>query len=327
MKRLYDNETKVPAPRYSGGLSSTRSSSEYDVPLPIPEKGAAVENLRVTDFKQYLLCPYRFYLSRILRIESVNDRAAEMNALQFGSLVHWVVDAFGRSEIKDSQKLKEIEEFLEERLETFARAHYGGKRLPAINVQIQQARQRLAAFAKWQAGRAAEGWRIEYVEAPAESNGTPFDVDGRILLLHGRIDRIDVHENGAVAILDYKTSKEANSPEKTHRNKNEWIDLQLPLYRHIAATIGIDMTKDLTLGYIALPEDSAKMDLLPASWSTAELDQADEDARDVVRQIWRGEFWPMKDLKTDIKDEFPEICMEGIFEKPASRNTQDGAPS
>ena len=55
-------------------------------------------------------------------------------------------------------------------------------------------------------------------------------------------------------IFDYKTSDTATTPEKAHRKRNgDWVDLQLPLYRHLVAGLGI--TGDLDMAYIVLPKD------------------------------------------------------------------------
>ena len=79
------------------------------------------------------------------------------------------------------------------------------------------------------------------------------------MFLRGRIDRIDVQESsGKRMIFDYKTSDTAKSPEKAHRKKSgEWIDLQLPLYRHLVADLGIE--GPVELAYIILPKDISRV--------------------------------------------------------------------
>src|SRR5690606_35854101 len=89
------------------------------------------------------------------------------------------------------------------------------------------------------------GWRIVKVEVEPPEPGVPFDVDGRPVLLRGRIDRIDRNERtGEWAVFDYKTSDTGQPPEKTHRRgrgkERRWVDLQLPLYRHLLPAIEDD---------------------------------------------------------------------------------------
>jgi len=121
-----------------------------------------------------------------------------------------------------------------------------------------------------------------------------------------------VHEStGQRIVFDYKTSDRVDPPDKTHRKKTEWVDLQLPLYRHLVAALGID--GPVELAYIALPKDVAKVGELIAEWTPAELDEADETARRVVRAIRRGLFWPPTDPPPAFFDEFAAICQDGQF--------------
>ena len=95
-----------------------------------------------------------------------------------------------------------------------------------------------AAFADQQVYRNEQGWRIVRSEVEVTAGRCIFDVDGQPFFLTGRIDRIDQHEvSGAWAIWDYKTSDSGYPPERTHRKRDEWIDLQLPLYRYLAAHV------------------------------------------------------------------------------------------
>ena len=121
----------------------------------------------------------------------------------------------------------------------------------------------------------------------------PFDVDGRPILLRGRIDRIDHNERtGEWAVFDYKTSDRGEEPEKTHRkgrgDDKRWVDLQLPLYRHLlpalrdgngAPIVPPDALDRVRLGYILLPRDLTSVGEKLAEWSPEELASADDAAR------------------------------------------------
>jgi len=102
------------------------------------------------------------------------------------------------------------------------------------------------------------------------------------------IDRVDRHAGtGVMAILDYKTGDSTKNPGTTHRGQDgRWRDLQLPLYRHLAASLLGESTP--TLGYIAIGRPSVGTALLAADWTPEDLRSADEAARSVVRSIrWR----------------------------------------
>jgi len=137
-------------------------------------------------------------------------------------------------------------------------------------------------------------------------------VDGEPFYITGRIDRIDLHpETNLRQILDFKTSEKGDGPEKTHRagakNQREWIDLQLPLYRHLAASRGIG--GKMELAYVVLPE-SAGVELLAADWTPAELNEAEEKAREVIRAIRASIFWPPAQIKPPLFEEYADLCLD-----------------
>ena len=135
------------------------------------------------------------------------------------------------------------------------------------------------------------------------------------MLLVGRIDRIDFHEqSGERQILDYKTSDAGDSPEKTHRRRSSaWVDLQLPLYRHLAREFDID--GPVGLGYVLLPKNTTAVGLSLAAWSAEELETADETAREIVRKVRAKKFWPPTEPPPKYSEEFAAICMDGVFGK------------
>ncbi len=169
-------------------------------------------------------------------------------------------------------------------LERETASQFGRHALASVQVQLEQLRLRLDAFAEKQAERAAAGWVIESTEGQGrEHTDAVLEVDGRPMVLRGRIDRIDVHrETGQRAILDYKSSDSAKTPERVHQRGGEWVDLQLPLYRHLARSLGIE--GPVQLGYVLLPKDVDKVDFCMAPWTDADLAAADEVARQVVKR-------------------------------------------
>jgi len=171
-----------------------------------------------------------------------------------------------------------------------------------VLVQVEQLRARLHAFARWQAEWAAAGWRIAAFEVHPPEPGVSFDVDGRPILLRGRIDRIDHNEStGEWAVFDYKTGDKGEEPEKTHRKGRDkrWVDLQLPLYHHLlpalrdgsgAPIVPPDAVDRVRLGYILLPRELDAVGPAFAEWSPEELETADDAARDVVRMLRENRF-------------------------------------
>jgi ATP-dependent helicase/nuclease subunit B len=303
-----NNPRKLREPRVPQGLAAGQSRSNFEPPRPRPLENP-ITSMRVTQFRDYLTCPYRFYLRHVLNLRVLNDLAEELDPLAFGSLTHDVLKAFGEnsdnSRLTDADKIGEV---LEAELEREVTSRYGKQRLPALRVQVEHLRLRLKAFARWQADWARQGWRIVKAEVEIEEGAAPFNVDGQPMFLRARIDRIDRHEgDGRHVIFDYKTSDTGNAPDKTHRKKKVWVDLQLPLYRHLTAAVGIGGT-DVDLAYIVLPKDLAGVKHLVADWNADDLAGADEAAAEVIRKIRAGDFWPPVLPAPDF-DDFAAICL------------------
>lgn len=261
-----------------------------DAPLP--------ERLRVTSFRDYLRSPYLFYLRHVLRLEEISTPAIEMERRYFGTLVHDTLESFGRSDLRHSTDPRAIREFVEDSLRAHARRTFGSSPAALIAVQVEHASERLRHWADAQAARTREGWLIQHVEW--KPSGAPcIACDEGSLRLSGKIDRIDRNETtGEWAILDYKTSDTAERPLQVHRTRDgEWRDLQLPLYRHLAAELGIETTP--TLGYFVIPRDVEDIGVRPAAWEDGDLEAADRAARDVVRGVLNRRFSDLGDFTED----------------------------
>lgn len=263
------------ASRASTGFSSLRV-----------EQGAMPERWRVTAFRDYLASPYLFYLRHVARVEELDPVEIEVLPHRFGTLVHEVLKEFGRSDVRGSADAGEIAGFLRERFERQVLGAFGPAPTVPLWVQGQQALARLEEFARWQSGRVRGGWRIEHTEWSPGDEGVGFEWEKGEIRLTGRIDRVDRHPTLGVALIDYKLQGTARSPEKAHWNKKGWIDLQLPLYRHLARSL---LDGPPVLAYVTLAADG-EADLRAAAWDGAMLESADEVARSVIAAVHRGEF-------------------------------------
>ena len=292
------------------GAPGDEDADPFRLP-PEPEIRAAAppESLAVTGFGAFLRDPYAFALERVLGLESVDDEAREMDPMDFGVLTHQVLERFGRSQAAASPRTDTVGDALDRILDQEARGRFGPHPHPAVRVQVEQLRGRLRAFARWQADWIAEGWRTLGVEVRPAGEGHRFPVDGRPFHIRGRIDRVDHHpSSGRWVLFDYKTSARAKTPEETHRRKAgrkkddpmEWVDLQLPLYRHLirgvqgpdgGPLIPLEEVDGVELGFICLPADlDAVGHALAEEWDLADLLEADERAREVVRALRENRF-------------------------------------
>ncbi len=329
--RYFDTRPRPTAPRRlllasaDGGIPAT---SPFKPPAPI-RHGKSMSHIAVTRFKHYIANPYRYYLRYIRGLESVDDAARELEANAFGSLLHDVLGAFGYDPDgpRHSAREKDIFDYLAEQLDALAGARYGaGQHRPAIRVQIEQARHRLRAFAPCQAQRVREGWLIAHVEHD-QSLSIPFPVDGKPIDLVGRIDRIDFHEKDRkILILDYKTGDRAKEPGAAHHDGKKWIDLQLPLYRHLWRATKVDPLADSTIqfGYFNLPREAKDTAVLVADWDQAKLAEADETARKVVRALRDEIFEPAPGPVPEFDDGLGAICLDSVYRTPSLEDDENG---
>lgn len=255
--------------------------------------------LRVTAFRLYLQSPLLFYLQVVRDLDGVEDELHELGPLHFGNLAHDVLQDFGNSELKHSDDEQAVRALLDKALSRRVAATYGRRPLPAVVLQVEQLRRRLSAFARWQVGQVAQGWRIAHAEWSHEGGQVPLIVDKEPIGLRGRIDRVDLNIDGKRwRVLDYKTSENPSTPRQAHgpgKRDGRWRDLQLPLYELLSASLSKEYSElgfdpRPGLGYMNLPRDTGETRERMADWADEELDTARDAADDVVRAIRDGRF-------------------------------------
>ncbi len=286
-------------------------------PIPIPHCEIGPQKLSVTRFKEFLKCPYRFYLSKVLNLETVSDDLKEMDGGAFGSLAHDVLESFADSSTRDSSDSDTICDFLNKRLDEVAAVQFSKSQLPAVRIQVEQLRQRLKRFAEIQADHRRAGWRIVHAEDLHEHE---LIVDGEPYIIRGKIDRVDQHEvTGQVAVWDYKTSDAGKTPDKVHYSrKHGWKDLQLPLYRHLIKEVkeveGADFS-NMIVGYILLPKQLGKIEFAEFEMNGEMVLSADAMAYDVIREVRKAEFWPPTRKPPEFSADLAAICQDFVAEQ------------
>ena len=255
--------------------------------------------MSVTAFSKYLACPFRYYLERVVGMSVPEPERAEWNHRDFGSIMHDVLEQWGRDPVaRDSADAAEIEAWTLKELDDLVERHFGDTLPLAVSLQVEAMRLRLGWFAGVQAKTRQDGWRVIEVEKDFD-----LTIDG--VMVTGQVDRIDEHDNGDIRVLDYKTSKTATEVEKAHKKgfrndppehlQNEfvlapdgktWTNLQVPFY---AAALG----KVDAAGYFALGEDATNVRIM--NWDgfgEEEKASALKCAEWIVRQVREQIFWP-----------------------------------
>jgi hypothetical protein len=256
---------------------------------PVPP----MEQIRVTAFRQYLESPRKFYFQQVLELKAEHDSATELEPAGAGTLLHEALAAFGRDPIaRGSRDEREIHDFVSARFKQIIRDRYGSWAQPAVEIQIEEVKRRLAGFARVQAELTRDGWEIRYVEGSSR-----LEADVATLRITGKIDRMDYHAGQQRwRIIDYKTSAKARQPEAEHRKRSgEWKDLQLPLYLKLAAPHaweqwGTTLTPDnCELTYFLLPEEERSA-CISSPFPPGLIEVAWQKAAELAGNILRGEF-------------------------------------
>jgi ATP-dependent helicase/nuclease subunit B len=309
-----DEELPGRAERLFGNPAETRANFPSSIsfrldarpPWDTPARKLEPTRIPVTAFRDYLACPFRFYLKRILEMEEVEYEKTELDPMDFGSLVHDVLHEMAQDEeMRCCQDAGELQDFLCARAEDWAATRYGRQRPLQVEFQMESAKQRLREAARVQARLTREGWEI--LSSEREIGG---ELEG--LLIRGKIDRIDRHrETGRIRLLDYKTSERAQTPGEAHMaslpkdqemadyvkvavsgGEKRWIDLQLPLYAILLAADG-EFQGPYELGYFNLPKALPETDVaIWADFSEGLAESARGCASGVIRDIRGRRFWP-----------------------------------
>ncbi|MDG2125878.1 MAG: PD-(D/E)XK nuclease family protein, partial [Verrucomicrobiales bacterium] len=286
-------------------------------PPVLKPHGEVFGALRVTDFSGYLACPFRFYLKRGLRMEALDVEKEEMEARDFGTGVHAALEQLWNvGWARESSDVKALKGLMDEAVEEAVEQRYGKRPPVPVVMQLEVAKERLRKAVEVHAGLVDEGWRTVEVERKFwEEEADAWSVGG--VNVRGTIDRIDVHEDGRVRVLDYKTSQKASAPmgahleEVTKRTKLKWDDLedwqrvegagkrwrwtnlQLPLYC-LWARDRYAGAERLECGYFNLPVALGETGVSVWEDGVSEwvLEAALRCAEGVAERVRGGVFWP-----------------------------------
>jgi ATP-dependent helicase/nuclease subunit B len=286
-----------------------------------------LERLPATAFRDYLQCPFRFYLKHLLGLRPFDPEKTELDTMDFGILCHEALGAMGgEPALRHSTNAAELRDFLVSRLDSSARDRFGARLPVPLVVQLESARQRLSGAAAVQALERGRGWIIEETEKE-------FTVGIGGLTVTAKIDRIDRNERtGERRVLDYKTSDRAESPRDAHaqaaRTAREapdfsrfrageremaWVDLQLPIYRQ---ALGGSGGGPVAVGYFNLPKAVGETSL--ALWDDYTPDlhaSAMRCAEGVVAGVRARKFWPpAESVEHDDSNGFAGLFHQGVLE-------------
>jgi ATP-dependent helicase/nuclease subunit B len=289
-----------------------------------PRRVKMKSSISVTGLRDWLECPFRFYLKRGLKMQEIALPKTELDAMDFGTLMHAVLEEMGQDPVlRDTKDEAALRDGMLSVFESRIRRDYGEAPSLPLLIQFESARQRLRRAATIEIAEREAGWKTERVE-------WSFEVPLGPLTITGKIDRIDRHEDGRVRVIDYKTSDKAAEPLAKHlgsvRDEDEgrpdwlrvnylgkdkrWIDLQLPLYRLALAE---EFGSDLTCAYFNLPKAVGETGISQWPDDAGDLQAAAEAcAAGVAEAIGTEDFWPPVERISRFDESWAKVFHHGI---------------
>jgi len=162
--------------------------------------------------KDFLTCPLRFWLRRLLRLDPGNTFVEDKSALQasdYGSILHDILrDLAGDfPRLSPDDSLERLTSRAKELLDARLRQLFGTRLPITLRPQQELMQEKLRRFCRKHLQHLQEGWEVLSLEE--EQRWT-----WRNILFNFRPDRIDRHRDGSLRVIDYKTHK--HPPTDTH---------------------------------------------------------------------------------------------------------------
>lgn len=259
----------------------TRGFTAYEGRLALPRNQALLaerfhtrRQFSATELESYATCPFRFWLSTVLRVAPLPAAESGTDVMRRGVVVHEVLSQLIH-ELQPTAALERVARQFQQLVETRLQRELAPSELQRALIRIEQ-----QLLAEW--GTAFAGQFGEYVESVQSAWGGPWasaepeipfgDVPGdtsgasraplelgppaQRVYVRGRIDRIDtgqIDDQPVFTIIDYKTgSRQAFSNDDVAAGRS----LQLVLYALAARRLGFvpEDAVPFQMGYWCLRE-------------------------------------------------------------------------
>ena len=223
----------------------------YDGMLPaelVDQAGVLTRDLSPTGASDYVACPYRFFLGRVLGVRVLPEPAEtlEIAAVDRGNLVHRVLERLvaryrdgeptGTWASYLARNAGDIDALIDAELTGLAEGIRG---LPLSWGQIrQQLGEELRLYLETQLAQAADDPQLEPLDAERSFAGVRVSLDAEdaaapALTIAGRMDRFDRTRDG-LRVVDYKTGSAARQRPDDYRTGGSF---QLPFYLLAASAL------------------------------------------------------------------------------------------
>lgn len=174
--------------------------------------------ISVTGVEAFQRCPFKFYLERVLGLDSPPEPQYEIDAAQWGSVIHHCLHLlYAKGTVPVAKLTAHARAALDQALRDFGLPLFWAETTRRVFDNL------LPAFVEAEKGLRAEGY------APSR---TEHGVRGKVaddIAIRGRFDRLDEGPD-ALRVLDYKTGSASISAKAVLEDRTH---VQLPLYAHL----------------------------------------------------------------------------------------------
>ncbi len=192
------------------GLSEESQPEPLEDPLLNPD--IIPETISVSRFQKAVICPYRFFIEGILKMEPLEQIEPDASPREKGTRIHNVLALFTqrlrdeRIDLTREEALTAARDLLttcvDDTLHDVAnKPHWGVERRRWIGTKGDPEGGMLTDWLDHERERFVEGWQCVAEESAFDG----LTVEGLPFSLKGRIDRVDFSRDGGILLWDYKT--------------------------------------------------------------------------------------------------------------------------
>ena len=301
---LLKDKLEVPTTSYEAmPISQPRPSLPGDFVKPTSISPSAYRALRE--------CPYRYYVTRLLGLKERSGLEAEVDLSLVGKTLHAALYDFYhglKTQALENDNIYERTKLLKQRLYAISHKHFK----PLLEVDGRW----LAAWIEWETlipswidwhiQREQSGWVFHDGEKQVS-----FDLQTRFgdIRVSGFVDRLDIHPQEGVEVIDYKFSSK-NSITKKKNNLQD--DPQLVIYaKAVNEHDMVNRQPTTTASWISVKEDDSRVEVDDLQ---SEMKELPAQMISDIESLWGGS--PMAASAPDSICQFCQargICRKGMW--------------
>ncbi len=261
----------------------------------------------VSGLERFAQCPYAFFSERILDLEEWDESRIGLDRRKEGLLLHEIFRRIYDDWDSDGSSIDEsfVEQQCDRMFERWSSYDFHGD--PSFwDVNKERLRIRVKRIVRYLERNRTEN-RRSYQEVPFGSDHALPAVfssvpDDEVPVIEGRIDRIDVSEEGRGTVIDYKNGRFSQSYRDALKMEEFGKrSFQIPVYLLASAQSEREpfrSIQDWSAGILALQEDrreplrtvSARQDEDPEEWWEEIRKRVKNGAREIAKNVREGRF-------------------------------------